>query len=42
MTAPERDGDLNRSCTARTGVGVSVVAIIAVVLAVMVVGLWLL
>ena len=42
MTAPDRDVDLNPSCTARTSVGVSIVAIIAIALAVVVVGWWLL
>jgi len=42
MISSDRDVDVNPSCTARTSVGVSVVAIAAVVLAAVVVGWWLL
>lgn len=41
MTSPDRQTDLNPPCTARTGVGVGVVATVAVVLAVLILGWWL-
>ena len=41
MTKPDRGVDLNPPCTARTGVGVGVVASVAVVLAVLATLWWL-
>jgi hypothetical protein len=41
MTKPDRGADLNPPCTARTGVGVAVVATVAIALAMVAVLLWL-
>jgi hypothetical protein len=42
MTVSDRDVDLNPPCTARTSVGVGIVATVGIVLVVLVVVWWLL